>query len=118
MVEKPKVPFPSDHYKWLDAVAAEAVKRFGLKVNPNDMAVAHGDKCYSYKYKWRKHGVPFERGVFIYLLTYSHPFYAAQVRETTTGWVYPEHWVIWYYQANDGLAKIFDDIEAELFLPK
>jgi hypothetical protein len=118
MNQQTKVAFPDDHYKWLDAVSAEAVKRFDLKVNPNDVAAAHGDKCYGFKFKWKKNGVPFERGVFIYLLTSSHPFYGSQVRQTRNGWVDPGQWVIDYYHANDGLAKIFDQIEAELFLEK
>lgn len=117
MVETTQVPFPDNHYVWLDLVSAEAAERFGLKFNPNVYSGAHGDKCYSYRYKWRKAGVPFERGTFIYLLLSEAP-YSAQVRQTRAGWVDPGQWVIDYYHANDGLAKIFDEIEARMFLRK
>lgn len=36
----------------------------------NGMIVAHGDKCYQSDELWDDHGVPFERGAAIYLLTY------------------------------------------------
>ena len=117
LAEQERIPFPEDHYKWLDLVAAEAAQRFQLKFNPNDYAVAHGDKCYSHKRAWKNAGVPFERGVFIYLLL-SEPPYSGYVRDTANGWVAPNQWVIDYYHANDGLVKIFDEIEARLFLPK
>lgn len=117
MTEQERIPFPDDHYKWLDLVAAEAAQRFQLKFNPNDYAVAHGDKCYSHKRAWKNAGVPFERGVFIYLLLSEAP-YSSYVRDTAKGWVAPNQWVIDYYHANDGLQKIFDEIEARLFLPR
>ena len=69
---------------------------------------------YSYRFKWKKSGIPFERGVFIYLLL-SEPPYSGYVRQTRQGWVDPSLWVIDYYRANDGLAKIFDEIENRLF---
>ena len=114
MADTTQIDFPKDHYQWLDLVSAEAAERFGLKFNPNDYSAAHGDKCYSYRFKWKKSGIPFERGVFIYLLL-SEPPYSGYVRQTRKGWVDPSLWVIDYYRANDGLAKIFDEIENRLF---
>ncbi len=32
---------------------------------------AHGDKAYGYKSRWKKEGIPFGRGVLIFLLTYT-----------------------------------------------
>ena len=35
------------------------------------MVSAHGDKAYSYKSGWEKENIPFNRGVLIFLLTYT-----------------------------------------------
>ena len=35
------------------------------------IVTSHGDKAYSYKRKWEKQGIPFERGVLLFLLTYT-----------------------------------------------
>lgn len=119
-----KVAFPDDHYKWLDIVAKEAAERLGLKFNPNDYSAAHGDKCYGFKFKWKKAGIPFERGVFIYLMASELP-YSAMVRQTRhNGWVDPGQWVIEAYQDQDTSARmfgkplqqIFDDLEEKHFL--
>jgi hypothetical protein len=56
------------------------------------LIVAHGDKCYSARRDWEAAGLPFEKGVAIYLLTYVHPW-STEVRETDHGWVNPHAWI-------------------------
>lgn len=54
---------------------------------------AHGDKAYCYRQGWEQSGLHFFHGLAIYLLTYCRP-YAVESRETPSGWVAPEKWVL------------------------
>ena len=84
-----------NHYHWLDKNLSFFLKRIGIK-NPNDymgLISNHGDKCYSYRDKWEKHGIPFEKGVAIYLVSYVFPW-SKTVRNCPDGWVKPDDWVI------------------------
>jgi len=96
----------TNHYKWLDENFLKFLKKLNIK-NPEyyiGMIVAHGDKCYSYRYQWEEKGIPFEKGVAIYLVSYISPF-SKTVRETQHGWVNPCDWVI--YQWEMGWSKFF-----------
>lgn len=93
-----------NHYEFLERefmpFYLKACEMEGVKVNTyiNDgMIVAHGDKCYSMATLWNNHGVPFERGVAIYLLSYILPW-ADEVRQRADGWVAPANWVLDNYQ--------------------
>lgn len=88
-----------NHYDYLSKefvpFYVRVCEALGITPNPSineGMIVAHGDKCYSARFDWEKVGLPFEKGVAIYLLSYIHPF-AAEVRETPQGWVNPHAWV-------------------------
>jgi len=84
----------NSHYAYLERIIPSFFKKVGLNWEDNKgIIVAHGDKCYGYKSKWEKAGIPFHKGVAIYLLTYCRPF-SLEVRQTWTGWVAPEDWVI------------------------
>ncbi len=88
-------PLAKSHYDWL----GEHLTTFLTNLNfpyPDQRTSwisAHGDKCYNYKQRWKEHGVPFDHGVAIYLLSYHRP-YSVEVRETENGWVDPVTWVI------------------------
>jgi hypothetical protein len=76
---------------------------------------AHGDKGYGYQYEWEKAGIPFEKGMMLYLLSYCYPF-SEQVRKTPTGFKKPSEWVVENYakfkdelpDATDADISIFD----------
>lgn len=88
------------HYDYLEAYWLKFIKAIGLpgaQYYNNGMIGAHGDKGYSYRASWEEAGIPFERGMLIYLLSYCPP-YNKQVRETQNGkWVNPWEWVISTY---------------------
>lgn len=86
-----------NHYKFIEYVGPYIQEMLGLQFNPNDLSVAHGDKCYGYRNVWEKAGVPFNHGALVYLLTYMAP-YSQQVRQTDNGWVPVEDWVIDFYK--------------------
>ena len=64
-----------NHYDYLELVIEEFwVRVFGKTLSEtwNDgIIVSHGDKAYGYKDTWEKAGIPFNRGVLIFLLTYT-----------------------------------------------
>lgn len=82
------------HYDWLEKHFNSFYKNVtGKDYDVRGMIVAHGDKCYSHRDTFEKSGIPFERGVAIYLLTYINPF-SKEVRETENGWIDPFVWII------------------------
>lgn len=85
---------PVSHYVWLE----EHLPAFLAKVGLKDVAVrpllsAHGDKFYGYKRAFENAGMAFHEGVAIGLLTYFAPF-DAEARQTPSGWVRVEDWVV------------------------
>lgn len=82
------------HYDWLQENLGQFIKAMCLE-NRMSLGIisAHGDKCYQYRDTWNKAGVPFEHGVALYFLTYLRPW-SEEVRDTNTGWVKPDVWVI------------------------
>lgn len=61
-----------NHYDWLDkhfeSFAAVLTDKSTML---NGFITAHGDKCYCYKRKWLKAGIPFPIGVAMYLMSYT-----------------------------------------------
>lgn len=51
------------------------------------------DKCTQYRYIWEKHGIPYEQGVMIYLITKMTP-YSDEARKTISA----SDFVIKYYE--------------------
>jgi hypothetical protein len=76
----------------LIAATVEGAKFCAWQYN-GGIVTCHGDKCYGYREDWEEAGIPFEKGVAIYLLSYCKPF-SDQCRETKAGWVKPCEWVI------------------------
>lgn len=88
------------HYDYLDREFMPFYHRIceAEGVQPNHavnegIIVAHGDKCYSSQNDWEEHGLAFEQGVAIYLLSYIYPW-AGEVRDTPKGWVDVKQWVV------------------------
>ena len=94
-----------NHYEFIERVGEEVKQLLNLQFNPNELAVAHGDKCYSQRDGWEKQGVPFNHGALIYLFTYMKP-YSEYVRNTDDGWVNPHNWVIGFYKNNEELRNL------------
>ena len=85
-----------NHYHWLEKNLQTFFKRLNIECTYN-ITTAHGDKCYSYESKWKKHDIPFPHGVAIYLLSYIHPW-SETVRNTSDGWKPVDDWVIEQYK--------------------
>lgn len=86
------------HYDWLQKNLSTFFERVGVDFDQNAGIIgAHGDKGYGYRWRWEEHGIPFEHGMAIYLLTYTRPF-SHEVRETGSTWVDPAQWVIDNYE--------------------
>lgn len=81
-----------NHYKWLEQNLQSFFKELNIDCC-NGIIVAHGDKCYGYKNKWEKAGIPFYHGIAIYLLSYIHPF-SNESRDVNGTWVPVDQWVI------------------------
>lgn len=84
-----------NHYEYCEAVL-EAFWKLVFGKTPDEMwcggiVSCHGDKCYGYREEWEVAGIPFKRGVLLYMLTYTE-----KLGET------PKHasgqWVIASYQ--------------------
>lgn len=63
------------HYDYLELIIESFWKQVFDK-SLNDMwcggiITSHGDKGYSYRHKWEENGVPFKRGMMIFLLSYT-----------------------------------------------
>jgi len=84
---------PFSHYEYLETHLMDFFNVVGVEHPSKSIICSHGDKAYSYTRKWENVGIPFHKGLAIYLLTYVSPF-EKEVRETDNGWVDPCQWVI------------------------
>jgi len=83
-----------NHYHYLEKHLPEFLAKLGIDFNTMPGIIsAHGDKAYGYRTIFEESGIPFEKGVAIYLLTYIKPF-SEECRQTKNGWVPPDQWVI------------------------
>lgn len=84
-----------NHYNYLSEHLADFLRQMVpiRRISSRGLISAHGDKCYGYRDLWEKAGIPFHKGVAIYLLTYCRP-YSQEVRETEKGWVQTENWIV------------------------
>ena len=55
--------------------------------------ICDSDKCTQYKEVWERHGIPFEHGVMVYLITKMKP-YSDEARKTISA----SNFVIKYYE--------------------
>lgn len=88
----------ASHYDWLHENLKSFSEVVGTEIHSGFIG-AHGDKCYGYRDEWEKESIPFGLGVAIYLLTYVRP-YSKTVRQTESGWVAPEKWVVDFFKTN------------------
>ena len=87
--------FEMCHYDYLDIILDEFWKLvFGKTANEmfcGGIVSAHGDKAYGYKHQWEEAGIPFQRGVLLFLLTYTPELGDTPKHES-------DEWVIRNYQ--------------------
>ena len=64
------------HYKWLDQNFPKFCAKIGVDFERRcpGIVTCHGDKCYGYESYWKEHGISFEHGVAIFLLSYLRPW--------------------------------------------
>lgn len=83
-----------NHYDYLDHVIDSFWKKvFGKTLEEmwcSGIITAHGDKAYGYKYKWSESSIPFNRGVLLYLLSYT-PIFEKEKREYIGQWVIDQY---------------------------
>lgn len=85
-----------NHYQWLEANLPAFSKTMGLPYCLTSLISCDGDKCYGYRYRWEKEGIPFCHGVALYLLIGVYPW-SKEARQTPQGWVAPVDWVVENY---------------------
>lgn len=98
-----------NHYDYLDQHLIPFSAKTKAEGMTNNLITAHGDKAYGYKDQWEQHGIPFNHGVLLFILTYTWP-YAAQVRDGARGlkpqaWVKPNDWVCEHYKEFKNLIE-------------
>lgn len=87
------------HYDYLNQHLNDFLRKMTGR-NEQDfrgMIAADGDKCYSYQNMWENNGIHFYHGCMLYMLGRVHPF-CETVRNTTSGWVAPDMWVVQKYR--------------------
>lgn len=86
-----KKPLSISHYNYIQLYGKQLSSDLGV-ADITEILVAHGDKAYTRKEEWEVIGLPFPKGVMMYLLTKQRP-YADLVRSTPGGWVDPFAWI-------------------------
>lgn len=106
--------YEDNHYKYLEKVLPTFFNEVGVRGGWSwnaGIIVAHGDKGYGYRYAWGKEGIPFNRGMAIFLLTYTYPF-GQECRNYVDGeWVNGDTWVVRNY---DKFKDTLERIEGEV----
>jgi hypothetical protein len=98
----------NSHYDWLEKYLPSIFKSLGIEWNLYcGIIVADGDKCYGYADLFKRNGIPFEHGVAMYMLSKTSK-YPNQCRETSSGWVPVQEWIIKTYPS---LKQYFDGRE-------
>lgn len=92
----------TNHYDYLDLYGPQFSAELDID-NIAHMSSAHGDKAYGYGFDWERKGLPFSKGVMIFLLSYLYP-YSKTVRTTENGWVDTGDWVLDRYN-NDSVIR-------------
>ena len=97
LVYQTKNVYFSNHYDYLDRILEPFWKEVFNKT-PSEMwcggiVSAHGDKCRGYMREWNNHGINFNRGSLLFLLTYTKEFGDTE-KHLSSQWVidnYPKY---------------------------
>lgn len=75
------------HHVWLETHLPNFFRGIGQRRTELHALIAdHADKCYLFRERWEKEGIPFVHGVAIYLLSRTSP-YDLQVTNDVESWV-------------------------------
>lgn len=111
-----KKPFPTDPkeyvLKTIEHISNNLEISLDFKKLKSDIA-KHNTSFYSHKFKWKKQGIPFEHGVFLFIIGPALGLSDDRPKHITL-----DKWVIDFYEANPQLTDAFKKAEEELFLPK
>jgi len=78
---------PSPHQAWLEANLPNFFRSIGQRrTELHKLITDYADKCYLFRERWDKEGIPFVHGLAIYLLSRTSP-YDLQVTSDIESWV-------------------------------
>lgn len=87
--------FYSNHYLYLEHMLdyfwKEVFGKTSSEMRCDGIIISHGDKCYSYRNIWLKHGINHNRGSLIWLLSYTKEFEGNEKHKS-------KQWVVDNYQ--------------------
>lgn len=90
-------------YKFVERVGTKVTQRYGLKENPA-LSSINADKARQYRDEWEAAGVPFLYGVFIYVMSTTHP-YCSEIKDRSK----MAEWVISYWKENPRFRRIITE---------
>lgn len=99
---RPKGP-EENIYKFVERVGTKVTERYGLKENPA-LSSINADKARQYRDEWETAGVPFLYGVFIYVMSTTHP-YCSEIKDRSK----MAEWVISYWNENPQFQRIITE---------
>lgn len=115
-MSKEKVAFPKDPKEYIILTLDHISNSLEISIPTLtifETVKKHETTFFSHKFKWKKEGIPFERGVFLYIIG---PFLG--LSNDRPNYISLDRWVIDFYNANPQLKEAFHEAEKELFLPK
>lgn len=97
-----EIPQPpeEDIYKFVERVGKRVSERWGIANNPGEYSLS-ADKARQYRDQWEDAGVPFLYGVFIYVMSTTHPYHSQITDRSKVA-----EWVITYWNENPVFQRI------------
>lgn len=120
-------PFLNVPYQYVEDVSVKFCQQLNIKQPLSLMLTAHGDKARQYSGLGEENNISYGKILLVYLLSYEYPW-SQTVRQTESGWVSIEEWLIKQItqdgpvkQALDSLSrhefrKEIDDQEFEIWI--
>ena len=101
-----------NHFHYVDQILESFCKELKLtisKASVKEQIPKVSKQIFGFKFKWKKAKIPFNRGVFLYLIG---PILG--ISEDRPKHISLDVWVIDFYNANPDLQECFDKLEAKL----
>jgi hypothetical protein len=112
--EMKKTANTENHFHYIDKIVDPFCKELKLKLDKKvikESLAKVSNQIFTYKFKWKKAKVPFNRGAFLYVIG---PI--LKISEDKPKHITLDVWVIDFYEANTELQVIFDKLEQQLAL--
>src|SRR5574343_1011145 len=103
-----------NHFHYVDQILESFCKELKLtisKASVKEQIPKVSKQIFGFKFKWKKAKIPFNRGVFLYLIV---PILG--ISEDRPKHISLDVWVIDFYEANVELQELFDKLEQQLNL--